>query len=51
MPVDEYLTSPYVGLFNRTVVRHALEGAALAPITIEEPQDYEFLAPHDTSVQ
>ena len=45
MPVDEYLTSPYVGLFNRTVVRHALQGPALAPLTIEEPQDYEFFAP------
>ena len=45
MPVDEYLTSPHVGLFNRTVVRHALQGPALAPLTIEEPQDYEFFAP------
>ena len=46
MPVDEYLTSPYVGRFNRTVVRQALQGAALlAPVTIEEPQDYEFFAP------
>ena len=45
MPVDEYLTSPFVGLFNRTVVRHALQGPALAPLTIEQPQDYEFFAP------
>ena len=45
MPLDEYLTSPYVGLFNRTVVQRAIQGPALAPLTIEENQDYEFLAP------
>ena len=47
MPVAEYFASPYVGLFNRTVVRRALQGAALAPLTVEEPQDYEFFAPQD----
>ena len=45
MPLAEYFASPHVGLFNRTVVRRALQGAALAPTSLEEPQDYEFFAP------
>lgn len=45
MPVTEYFASPHVGLFNRAVVRHALQGAALTPLILEEPQDYEFFAP------
>ena len=45
MPVDDYLTSPYVGLFNRTIVRQAMTGAALVPVGIERPQDYEFFGP------
>ena len=45
MPVDEYFTSPYTGLFNRTIVRQALADAALVPVSIEAPQDYEFFGP------
>ena len=49
MPVAEYLASPYVGQFNRTVVRQALQGPALAPLALEQPQDYEFFAPQGTT--
>ena len=48
MPVDEYFTSPYTGLFNRTIVRQALADAALVPVRIEDPQDYEFFGPADS---
>ncbi len=50
MPVDEYFTSPYTGLFNRTIVRQALADAALVPVRIEASQDYEFFGPADGSV-
>ena len=45
MPVDEYLASPFVGLFNRTIVRQSMADAALVPVGIEQPQDYEFFGP------
>ena len=45
MPVEEYFSSPYVGLFNRTIVRQSLADAALIPVSIEQPQDYEFFGP------
>ena len=47
MPVEEYFSSPYVGLFNRTIVRQSLADAALIPVSLEEAQDYEFFGPSD----
>ena len=45
MPLAEYFASAHVARFNRTIVRLAMRGPALAPVAIEDHQTYEFLAP------
>lgn len=48
MPVDEYLASEYVGIFNKRVVMAALESPGVAPTEIEgygDPLSYEIFMP------
>lgn len=47
--VDEYLADPHIGLYNRRVVRAALEGWPLISIKLDgymtRPDDYEVFVP------
>ena len=48
MPVAEYLASDYVGIFNKRVVRAALESPGVAPELIDgygDPINYEIFMP------
>lgn len=51
IPVDEYLDDPRIGLYNRRVVRAALEGRPLNSIKLDgymtRPADYEIFVPAD----
>ena len=50
MPIDDYLGNPDVHVFNRSVVRAALEGSGLGPDPIEgygTPETHELFMPLD----
>lgn len=50
MPVSEYLQSEFVGLFNRRIVRAALENPGIPSVWVEgysNPTTHEFFFPHE----
>jgi 8-oxo-dGTP diphosphatase len=53
MPVDEYLNSEYVGIFNKRIVQAALNSPGIIPAWIEgynNPATHEFFMPRDMIV-
>lgn len=49
MPVDAYLSSEYASVFNKRVVRAAMESPGISPEAIEgysDPARFEFFMPH-----
>lgn len=53
MPVDDYLNSEYVGIFNKRIVQAALNGPSIIPAWIEgynNPTTHEFFMPRDMRV-
>ena len=50
MPVEEYLGSEFVSVFNKRIVEAALYSSGVAPMEIEgyaDPSKYEFFMPKD----
>jgi 8-oxo-dGTP pyrophosphatase MutT (NUDIX family) len=50
MPVEDYLNSEFVSVFNKQIVRAALESPGVAPTEIEgyaDPSKYEFFMPRE----
>ena len=48
MPVEEYLSSDYVGGFNKQIVQAALDNPGIARAEVEgydNPQTHEFFFP------
>lgn len=48
MPVEEYLGSEFVSVFNKRIVEAALSSPGVAPMEIEgyaDPSKYEFFMP------
>jgi 8-oxo-dGTP pyrophosphatase MutT (NUDIX family) len=50
MPVEDYLSSEFVSVFNKRIVQAALESPGVAPTEIEgyaDPDKYEFFMPRE----
>ncbi len=50
MPVEDYLNSEFVSVFNKQIVRATLESPGVAPTEIEgyaDPSKYEFFMPRE----
>lgn len=50
MPVEDYLSSEFVSVFNKRIVQAALESPGVAPTEIEgyaDPSKYEFFMPRE----
>lgn len=50
MPVEDYLSSEFVSVFNKRIVQAALESPGVAPMEIEgyaDPDKYEFFMPRE----